>query len=186
MAALKNLDEIIQAHNTGDTAATSELLRRLYAELHRIARGHMGGESKSHTLQATALVNEAYLRLFGNGNTSISDKDHFLALASTAMREILIDHARRKRTKKRGGDVVHVPLDDSWLVPADSPLDWAAFGEAMEELGSLSERQVRVIDLRYFVGFTVEQTAAVLGVSDKTIKNETQMAKAWIYRRLTT
>ena len=186
MATPRNLEDIIQAHNAGDTAATSELLERLYAELHRIATGHMRRESRQHTLQATALVSEAYLRLFRTGNIPINDKDHFLNLASTTMREILIDHARRKQTRKRGGGAIHVTLDDSWLVAADSPLDWAAFGNAMKELRALSERQVRVIDLRYFAGFTVEQTAAVLGVSDKTIKNETQTAKAWICRRLAT
>ncbi len=178
------IDALINAHNAGDRAATSELLERLYAELRRIAAGLMFQESPTHTLQTTALVNEAYLRLCGSGNRPVNDRNHFLNLASRTMREILIDHARKKDAQKRGAGAVRVTLDQSWPPAPESTVDLLALGEALEELGKLSERQARVIDLRYFVGFSVEETAAALGVSDKTIKNDTQFAKAWLRRWL--
>lgn len=176
------IDAIIEAHNAGDRAATSELLERLYAELRRIAAGLMFHESPGHTLQTTALVNEAYLRLFGHGNTPVNDRRHFLNLAAGTMRDILIDHARKKKAQKRWA--VRVTLDESWPPAPESTVDLVELGEALRDLRKLSERQARVIDLRYFVGFSVEETAAALGVSDKTVKNDTQFAKAWLHRQL--
>jgi RNA polymerase sigma-70 factor, ECF subfamily len=181
---LMTIDAIIEAHNAGDPAATSQLLERLYSDLRRIAAGRMALESPGHTLQTTALINEAYLRLCGHGSTPVNDRNHFLNLAARTMREILIDHARKKDAQKRGAGMVRVTLDDSWPPAPESTVDLAALGEALEELSKLSERQARVIDLRYFVGFSVEEAAGALGVSDKTVKNDTQFAKAWLRRRL--
>jgi RNA polymerase sigma factor (TIGR02999 family) len=180
-----SVDTLIRAHNTGDTAATSELLEQLYAELHRIARRRMAGERPGHILQTTELVSEAYLRLCRSAAV-INDKHHFLSLAAETMRNILIDHAYRIRAKKRGGGAAHVTLDDSWLATPEDPVDHLALKEAMGELKKVSPRQVQVLDLRYFVGFSVEETAELLNVSEKTIKNDTQFAKAWLHRRLAT
>ncbi len=179
-----SIETTIEAHNAGDRAATSQLLELLYAELHRIAAMEMAKEAPGHILQTTAVISEAYIRLFGNGTLPINDRNHFLNLAALTIRNILVEYARREKALKRGGGAVHVTLDQSWPPAPDSTVDLVALGEALEELQRLSERQARIIDLRYFVGFTVEETAAALGVSDKTIKNETSAAKAWLYGRL--
>ncbi len=179
-----SIDTTIEAHNAGDRAATARLLELLYAELHRIAAIEMAKEAPGHLLQTTAVINEAYIRLFGNGTQPITDRNHFLNLAASTIRHILVEHARREKAKKRGGGAIHVTLDQSWPPAPDSTVDLVALGEALGDLQKYSERQARVIDLRYFVGFTVEETAAALGVSDKTVKNETAIAKAWLYGRL--
>ncbi len=144
----------------------------------------MAKEAPGHVLQTTAVINEAYIRLFGNGTLPINDRNHLLNLAALTIRRILIEHARAAEAERRGGGAIHVTLDQSWPPAPDSTVDLVALGEALTELERLSERQARVIDLRYFVGFTVAETAAALGVSDKTVKNETSAAKAWLYGRL--
>jgi RNA polymerase sigma factor (TIGR02999 family) len=179
-----SVDTLIHAQNLGDAAATSELLEELYAELHRIARRRMAGEKKGHLLQTPEHVGEAYLRLCHGGAVVINDKKHFLSLAAETMRNILIDHANRMKAKKRGGGAAHVTLDDSWLATPESPVDLLELKEALDELKRVSPRQVQVLDLRFFVGFSVEETAELLQVSEKTIKNDTQFAKAWLHRRL--
>ncbi|HXV13573.1 MAG TPA: ECF-type sigma factor [Candidatus Krumholzibacteria bacterium] len=179
-----SIDDLIRAHNAGEAAATSHLLELLYAELRRIASRLMSRERPGHTLQTTALVSEAYLRLVGGGSTEISDRKHFLCLAATTMRNILFDHARERDAIKRGGGAAHVTLDHSWLAAPEESMDTQALKEAIEALSKEYPRHVRVIDLRYFVGFSVEETADLLQVCEKTIKNDTQFAKAWLRRRL--
>jgi RNA polymerase sigma-70 factor, ECF subfamily len=179
-----SIDDLIRAHNAGDAAATSQLLELLYAELHRIAARLMSLERPGHTLQTTALVSEAYLRFVANGATEITDRKHFLSLAATTMRNILFDHAREKNAQKRGGGAAHVTLDYSWLAAPESDVDTLALKQAIIDLDKEYPRHVRVIDMRYFVGFSVEETAELLHVSPKTVKNDTQFAKAWLRRRL--
>ncbi len=178
-----SLDDLIRAHNAGDAAATSELLELLYAELHRIAAQVMSQENKGHSLQATELIGMAYARFQASG-TKINDKAHFLSLAAETMRHVLIDHARRKKAERHGGKLVRVPLDTSWLVGSEPSLDMLALEEGFKELKKLAPRQVQVLDLRYFAGLSVEKTAFVLKVSPKTVKNDTQVAKAWLRRWL--
>lgn len=179
-----SVDKLIQAHNAGDAAATSELLELLYAELHRIAARLMSRERPGHTLQTTALVSEAYLRFVTGSVTEITDRKHFLCLAATTMRNILFDHAREKNSQKNGGGAARVTLDYSWLAAPEKNVDELALKEAIIDLGKEYPRHVQVIDLRYFVGFSVEETADLLSVCPKTVKNDTQFAKAWLRRRL--
>lgn len=179
-----SVDELIQAHNAGDAAATSELLELLYAELHRIAARLMARERPGHTLQTTALVSEAYLRFIGGSATVINDRKHFLCLAATTMRHILLDYARARDAERNGGGAVRVTLDFSWLAAREKSIDEQALEEAIIDLGKEYPRHVQVIDLRYFVGFSVDETADLLSVCPKTVKNDTQFAKAWLRRRL--
>ena len=179
-----SIDDLIRAHNAGDAAATSQLLELLYAELRRIASRLMSRERPDHTLQTTALVSEAYLRFAGNGSTEITDRKHFLCLAATTMRNILFDYARARDAQKRPNGAARVTLDHSWLAAPEANVDSVALKEAIVELDREYPRHVRVIDLRYFVGFSVEETAELLRVSPKTVKNDTQFAKAWLRRRL--
>lgn len=179
-----SIEDLIRAHNAGDAAATSELLKLLYAELHRIASRLMSRERPGHTLQTTALISEAYIRFLGSSSTVIVDRKHFLSLAATTMRNILLDHARERDAQKRGGGAAHVTLDHSWLAAPESDVDALALKEAIIELDKEYPRAVRVVDMRYFVGFTVNEAAELLSVSPETIKNDTQLAKAWLRRRL--
>jgi RNA polymerase sigma factor (TIGR02999 family) len=161
------------------------LFGRFYEDLRRIARRQMAGERLGHTLQPTALVNEAYLRLASSKALNLNDRAHFLRLAVTTMRRILVDHARAKLSAKRGGAVTRVTLTDSRIAhPREPSFDIIALDAAIDKLSEQSERQATIIDLRFFAGLSVEETAAELSISEKTVKNETRVAKAWLRREL--
>jgi len=168
-----------------DDEATAELLRRFSRELHASAVQHMRGERVGHTLQPTALVNEAYIRLVGLDQMDWQDRAHFLGMAARTMRRVLVDHARKKRAKKRGSGVTLLSLQDSdGLVDVNDDYDLLDLDEALERLGKLSERQAQVIDLRFFGGLSISETAETLKVSPETVKNEARFALAWLKSRL--
>lgn len=144
----------------------------------------MAGERVGHSLQATALVNEAYVRLVGTRHIDWQDRAHFLAMVARLMRRILVDAARAKRYQKRGGGAARVTLDDALLVTGDAPPDLAALDEALTALARMDERRSQVIELRFFGGLTVEETAVALRVSPDTVMRDSRLAKAWLAREL--
>lgn len=152
-------------------------------ELHRIAVAQMAHENPGHTLQATALVNETFLRLVEGKVVSLRDRVHFLSLCARIMRRILVDHARAKRADKRGGSTPHEPLSDPGAV-ADPRADYAALDDALNALAALDERKSRIVELRFFGGLTVEETAEAIAVSPETVMRDWQFAKAWLQREL--
>jgi RNA polymerase sigma-70 factor (ECF subfamily) len=156
----------------------------VYQELHRIARRCMAGEGAGHSLQATVLVNEAYVRLVDGNVVDWRDRAHFLAVSARVMRHILVDHARARRAHKRGGIAARVTFDEE-LAVTDEPLqDFVALDDALEALAKFDERKSRVIEMRFFGGLTVEETAAVLKVSPATVMGDWRLAKAWLKREM--
>jgi RNA polymerase sigma factor (TIGR02999 family) len=175
---------LLQAWSEGDQAALQDLLPLVEGELHRLARRYMRGERPGHTLQPTALVNEAYLRLVGVSRIRWQNRGHFLAVAARAMRHILVDLARARGYQKRGGGVAAVPLDGLDVAGATPGPDVVALHDALEALAQFDARKSQVVELRYFGGLTVEETAEVLGVSPETVMRDWKFAKAWLLRQL--
>jgi len=167
----------------GDEAALSRLIPLMEQELHRIAQRHMAGERPGHSLQATALVNEAYLRLINVQKMNWQNRAHFLAMAARLMRRILVDSARARRNQKRDGGV-RITLDEGLLVTGDEPPDLVALDEALQALEKMDARRSQVIELRFFGGLTVEETAIVLKVAPDTVMRDSRLAKAWLAREL--
>jgi RNA polymerase sigma-70 factor (ECF subfamily) len=168
----------------GDEAALNQLIPLVHDELRRIARRCLAGERGGHSLQATALVNEAYLRLIDVQHVNWQNRAHFLAMSARLMRRILVDIARSKRYQKRGGGAVRVTFDEG-LFAADEPgKDLVALDDALEALATVDARKARVIELRFFGGLSVEETAAVLTVSVETVMRDWKLAKAWLQREL--
>jgi len=165
----------------GDSEAASQLIPLVYDELHRVAERHLRLERPNHTLQPTALVHEAYLKLVAQRDANWQNKTHFFAVASQVMRRILVDYARGRLRSKRGGNQTKLPLDDALAISTERCDELLALDEALERLAKFDERQCRVVELRFFGGLTVEETATVLGISPKTVKREWSMAKAWLY-----
>ncbi len=182
--ATRHVTGLLQAWGHGDEAALDRLVPLVHDELHRIARRCMAGERAGHSLQATALVNEAYLRLIDVQHVNWQDRAHFLAMGARLMRRILVDHARSKRNQKRGGGAVRVTFDEMVLAADEPGPDLVALDEALVALGKVDERKSRVIELRYFGGLTVEETAAVLKVSVDTVMRDWKLARAWLLREL--
>ena len=162
----------------------NELFTLVYAELRRIAAREMRRERPGRTLQTTALVHEAYLRLLKDASLSFESRAHFLGIAARAMREILIEHARGRGARKRGGGAVRLTLDDVTAPVAAPSIDVLALDEALQRLARLDERHARVVELRYFGGLSVEETAAALDLSPATVKRAWTLARAWLYREL--
>jgi RNA polymerase sigma-70 factor, ECF subfamily len=152
----------------------------VYHELHRIARRCMTKEAPQHSLQPTALVNEAYLRLVGGKEVAWTDRTHFLAVAARAMRHILVDHARARRSQKRGGLTVRVSVDEALLVSDEHSPDLVALDDALKGLATFDERKSRVVEMRYFGGLSVDETASVLKLSPDTVKRDWRIARAWL------
>jgi len=170
----------------GNQAALDELLPLVYNELRRLAQARLRQEPRGHTLQATALVHEAYVRLVDLDQLTLTDRNHFFAMAARVMRQVLVDHARRKRSDKRGGDATRITLGDVSGNAAVQPLDVDVLDldNALEELTALDERMARVVELKFFVGMTLDETAEALSVSHATVERDWAMAKAWLFRRL--
>jgi RNA polymerase sigma factor (TIGR02999 family) len=185
--ALQNLPgvtDLLLAWRHGDETALSRLVPLVERELHRIAQRYMAGERAVHSLQATALVNEAYLRLLDVQHVDWQNRAHFLAMAARLMRRILVDTARARRYQKRGGGGVKVTFDESLLAADETPTDLVALDDALSALAEMDERRRRVIELRFFGGLTVEETATVLKVSPDTVMRDSRLAKAWLAREL--
>jgi len=176
--------QVLAKAGAGSQAAYDELFPLVYAELRRIAARQMRHEKPGRTLQTTALVHEAYLRLLKDASLSFENRAHFLGIAARAMREILIEHARARSARKRGGGAVRLTLDDlSASVPAP-PVDVLALDEALERLARIDQRYARVVELRYFGGLSVDETAAALKLSPATVKRAWTLARAWLFREL--
>src|SRR5262245_54939 len=168
----------------GDSTALDRLVPIVYEELRRLAAHYLSDEREAHTLQPTAVVHEAYMRLVGQEMPDFESRSHFFGVAAHLMRQILVDHARRHRSQKRGGGVVPVPLDDAVVFAPDRSDDVVAMDEALTALSGVDERKSRVIELRYFGGLSVEETARALNVSVGTIGREQRLAEAWLHRAL--
>ncbi len=165
----------------GDSEATAALIEIVYPELRRLAAMYMRNERREHTLQPTALVHEAYLRLVGQ-SLDLQDRSHFFGVAAYLMRQVLVEHARARKALKRDGR--KVPIENDLPVAAAESEDLLALDEALQKLAAIDERQSRIVELRYFGGLTIAETASVLGVSEKTIKRDWVLAKTWLHREI--
>jgi RNA polymerase sigma factor (TIGR02999 family) len=179
-----DLTGLLRAWNDGDPQAVNELMPLVYAELHRLARANLRGERADHTLQATALVNEAYVRLVGQTRVKWQNRAQFFGTAAQFMRRILVDHARDRLSAKRGGGAPRVELDEALLATSDRGIDLLALDAALERLERLDPRQGRLVVLRFFGGLTIEEAAAVLDISPATAKREWTTARIWLRREL--
>jgi RNA polymerase sigma factor (TIGR02999 family) len=186
MADPSNLEitQLLVAWNHGDQAALERLTPLVHGELHRLAKRYMAGERKGHILQTTALVNEAYLRLIDWRNVEWQNRAHFFGLAAQIMRRILVDFARAYQSEKRGGDEIRVSLSEAANVPSERSPDLVALDDALQSLEKLDRRQARVVELRFFAGLSMEETAEALKVSLSTVRRDWNMAEAWLYREL--
>ena len=179
-----DVTRLLRAWSNGDSEALNTLTPLVYEELHRRAHWHMRRENPGHTLQTTALVNEAYLRLVDMRQVSWRDRAHFFALASRLIRHVLVDAARERRSLKRGADASPEALDENLLVFENPLADIIALDDALRTLSRIDERKNQVVELRFFGGLTVEEAAEVLGVSAETVKRDWKLAKAWLRREL--
>ena len=175
---------LLRQWGQGNDDALERLIPLVYRELHRIARRCMAGERVGHTLQATALVNEAFVRLVDGKAVAWNDRAHFLAVSARVMRRILVDHARARTYQKRGGDAVRVSFDEALVVSSDLQPDYIALDAALDALAKFDERKCRVVEMRFFGGLSVEETAAVLHVSPATVMGDWRFAKAWLKREM--
>jgi RNA polymerase sigma-70 factor, ECF subfamily len=164
----------------GDEAARERLIPLVHEELRQIARRCMAGERVGHSLQATALVNEAYVRLVDGKAVAWQDRAHFLAVSARVMRRILVDHARARHAQKRGGDDARVTFDEALVVTDEPRREFVALDAALEALATFDDRKSRVVELRYFGGLSVDETATALGVSPDTVMRDWRLAKAWL------
>ncbi len=168
----------------GERAALDQLLPLVYDELRRVAQARLRQEPANPTIQATALVHEVYVRLVDLNRLTLSDRAHFFAVAARLMRQILVDHARRKRADKRGGGETLVSLNDASAPAAAPPVDVLDLDRALDELAALDERLAHVVELKFFVGLTLQEAAETLHVSHATVERDWATAKGWLYRRL--
>jgi RNA polymerase sigma-70 factor (ECF subfamily) len=182
-AANDQVGELLRAWTDGDASALERLTPIVYEELHRLARSYMRGERPGHSLQTTALVNEAYMRLVGYERMRWQNRAHFFAVSAQVMRRILVDHARRHNLK-RGGGVPHVSLEEAVPVGGNRAADLVALDDAMHTLAQLDPRKAQVVEMRFFGGLNVDETADVLKVSPATVMRDWSTAKAWLYREL--
>jgi RNA polymerase sigma factor (TIGR02999 family) len=180
----KEITRLLLAWGNGDQAALENLIPMIYEELRRLARRHMRGERANHTLQTTALVHEAYVRMIDSSQTQWQDRSHFFAVASQLMRRILVDFARGRKNLKRGGGAIQVTLSEALGIPQERGADLVALDGALNALAQLDPRQSRVVELRFFGGLSVEETAEALKVSTETVKRDWRLAKVWLLREL--
>ena len=178
------ITQLLVRWREGDQRALGELMPLVYDELRRLASRYMRGERPGHTLQTSALVNEAYLRLVGHEEMQWQDRAHFLAVAAQVMRRVLVDHARRRGNRKRGGDVLKVALDEALLVSDERAAEVIALDEALARLAELAPRKSRLVELRFFGGLSIEEAAEVLGVSPGTVMREWTFTKAWLRKEV--
>ena len=180
----QQITALLSAWRGGNSNAQDRLFRLVYKDLHRIASRYMAGERQGHTLQATALVNEAYIRLIDIERVHWKDRAHFFAVAARVMRRILVDSARARRYQKRGGGAATVSLDEALIVTRQYGGDLVALDDALSALAVLDERKSQVVELRFFGGLSVEEAAEVLGVSSDTVQRDWKMAKVWLLREI--
>ncbi len=183
-AAQQTVTDLLKRWDSGDEAALAELTPLIYEELRRLAHHHMGGQRPDHTLQTTALVNEAYLRLADQARVNWQNRAHFFAVAARAMRQILVDYARSQRARKRGGGALKVELDEAALVSPVEAKEIVDLHEALEKLAQLNARKARVVELKYFGGLNYDEVAEVLQTSRATVRRDWEFAKLWLYTEL--
>lgn len=181
MQSPEQITQLLKEWSNGNQAVLDDLMPLIYDELRRQASRYLRNERQGHTLQTTALIHEAYLKLIGINQIEWQNRAHFFAIASTAMRRILVDHARERHREKRGGIAENLPLTEALQISSnEKSVDLIALDEALNRLAKLDERQARVVELRYFSGLNNDETAEVLGVSNATVRNDWNLAKAWL------
>jgi RNA polymerase sigma factor (TIGR02999 family) len=183
-ASRQEVTGLLQAWSAGDQEALEKLVPLVYAELHRLAKRYMGRERAGHTLQTSALVNEAYLRLVDAHSVQWQNRAHFFAVSAQTMRRILVDFARAKQNLKRGGGAQQVTLDEGLLISSNNGADLLALDESLERLAALNPRQSKVVELRYFGGLNEDEISEALKISPRTVRSDWSLARAWLYRDL--
>jgi RNA polymerase sigma-70 factor, ECF subfamily len=184
MSSNHEVTRLLKAWSVGDESALEKLTPLVYRQLHAIAERYMLGERSGHTLQTTALVNEAYLRLVDCGKVNWQDRAHFFAVSARLMRRILIDFARSRGYLKRGGAVIHISLEEAPSVSMEPDVNLVALDDALKALSAIDERKSKVVELKFFGGLSVEETAEVLGISSDTVVRDWRLAKLWLLREL--
>ena len=179
-----HVTDLLVAWSGGDTQALEKLMPLVHGELRRLARRQMAGERQGHTLQTTALINEAYLRLIDLTRVRWQDRAHFLAISARLMRRILVDHARSRRYAKRGGGAALVVFDEALVVTSGARPDLVALDDALQALAAVDSRKSQVVEMRFFGGLSVDETAEALGVSPETVMRDWRLAKVWLLREL--
>jgi len=179
-----NITHLLKEWSDGDERALDKLTPLVYEELRRQASRYLRRERRGHSLQTTALINEAFLRLIDARDVHWQDRAHFFAIAANLMRRVLVDHARRRDAEKRGGSALRLTLDEGLAVAKETDVDLLAIDEALDRLAKIDPQQARVVELRFFSGLTVDETAVALGVSPKTVKRDWSVARAWLCREI--
>lgn len=179
-----NVTELLRNWSDGDKQAQEKLFQIVYDELHRQAARYLRHEHPGLSLQTTDLIHEAYLRLIDQQHVEWQNRLHFFAMSAKVMRHILVDHARSRQAAKRGGSIIRLPLDEAMVVSPGQNLDFLALDEALNRLAKIDPQQSQVVELRFFSGINVEDTAKLLGVSERTVKRDWNVAKAWLRREL--
>lgn len=183
MPAEDDITAVLRRLSAGDSNAAETLFNKVYGEFRRIAKRAFASQPSSHTLQPTALVNEAYLKLIDQSAADWKSRSHFFAVGAVAMRHILVNHAQAKKTQKRGGDVVHVPLDDQ-LISRSRDYDVLVVDQALKELAALNESYAKIVECRFFGGLSWDETAEALGMSPTTVRRHWTVCSAWLRERL--
>ena len=177
--------DLLQAWSAGNQQALHEVITRVYGQLHRLAKRHMAGQAQNHPLQTTAVINEAYIRLIGWKDTRWENRARFFAACAQVMRSILVDIARSQRQRKRGGGGMETTLDEACILQPGKSRELVLIDEALTKLAEIDARRGRIVELRFFGGLTVQETAAVLTLSERTVLREWNVAKAWLYQEVT-
>ena len=177
--------QLLMAMKSGDSSAAERLLPLVYAELHRLASSYMRRERQDHTLQPTALINEAYMRL-AKGNLDWQNREHFIGVAAHVMRRVLVDYARAHRARRRGGDLRRVEFEEVLAISEERTEETLALDEALNRLTEVNPRQAKVVELRYFGGLSVEQIADVLAIGPRSVKRDWALARIWLFKELRT
>jgi RNA polymerase sigma factor (TIGR02999 family) len=185
VASSSRISQLLANWSNGDKNAFNELMPLLYQPLKKLARGYLRRERRDHTLQSAALVNEAYLRLLGDSGIQLNGKTHFFAVAAKIMRHILVEHARHHQAIKRGGGVYKLELEQAEGLGNSRSVDLVALDDALRELSKFDAQQARVVELRFFGGLSIEQTAQILSISTATVKRDWATARVWLYREIT-
>jgi len=180
----QQLTQLLHAWSEGDQGALEKLMPVVYNELRRLARHYMADERPGHTLQTTALVNEAYLRLVDSAHCNWEGRAHFFGVCAGMMRRILVDSARTRQAQKRGGDVANLELQEALAVEVQPGTDLVAIDDALQALAAVDARKSQIVELRFFGGLSVKETAAVLGISEESVLRDWRLARAWLAREL--
>jgi RNA polymerase sigma factor (TIGR02999 family) len=180
----ENLTQLLVNWSNGDTQALEKLTPLVYRDLHRLAQHYLRFESPNHTLQSTALVNEAYLRLIDQRNVRWQNRAHFFGISAQLIRRILVDYARARKAGKRGGEAAKIQIDESIAAGEEQDLDLVVLDDCLKALTDVDSQQARVVELRFFAGLTVEETAEVMRISPTTVKREWRLARAWLHREI--